>query len=172
MTITKPTAGSLTPYAQYYIDKVNQQDLIEALSDSRSALVDWMSALSEEQGDYRYAPGKWTVKEVVRHMVDVERILCYRAFRFSRKDATALPGFEENDYIRHTEHLALPWKVIITEYSAVRASSLSLYEAMSMDMLDFPGLANNTPYSARILGFMTVGHQLHHAQILHDRYGL
>src|SRR5690606_24775222 len=117
-----------------------------------------------------YQPNKWTTKEVVRHIIDCERVYAYRALRFSRFDNTELAGFDENKYIDQIKNTEQTLPDLLTEYLIVRNATIALYKTMSNEMLDYKGIANKVIFSARTLGFMTVGHDLHHCNFIREKY--
>lgn len=168
--IIKPNATHAPAYSSDYIALVPTENLLLELENSRDDLLSLIETLNEELGDYAYAPGKWTMKELVRHIIDAERIFVYRAFRFSRKDLAPLPGFDEDAYVAITKGMQWSWKQIADDFRAVRASSFTLYASLTDDMLDHVGTANGHPYSPRALGYMTVGHHLHHTHVLRAKY--
>ncbi|RZK26331.1 MAG: DinB family protein [Hymenobacter sp.] len=129
-----------------------------------------LARLTEAQALMRYAPGKWTPKEMLLHIIDTERIFTYRALRFARGDAQSLPGFDENDFAANCEANDRPLSSLLTEYHAVRAATLALFGSLNAAQLDRAGLANGAPTSVRALVFITAGHERHHLAILRERY--
>lgn len=129
-----------------------------------------LSRLTEAQALLRYAPGKWTPKEVLLHLIDTERIFTYRALRFARGDAQSLPGFDENEFAANSEANDRPLSDLLTEYHAVRAATLALFGSFNAAQLDRVGLANGGATSVRALVFITAGHERHHLAILRERY--
>lgn len=168
--ITKPNKIDTPTYYHYYIDLVQQTDLIHALTESRDELLELIKTISSDLENHAYAPSKWTIKELLRHIVDTERIFQYRAFRFSRFDSTELAGFDENIYIANNKDLTYTLSDLADEFLHLRNSSISLFKGFTDDMLDFKGVANKTQVTARGIGFMIVGHQLHHVKVLEERY--
>ena len=120
--------------------------------------------------DYRYAEGKWTIKDIIQHVIDTERIFAYRALRFSRNDKTPLPSFEESDYADNTDSNKRSIQDLLTEFSAVRHSTLLFYKSLSEEQLKRIGTASNNPISVRALGFVMIGHQKHHQKVFEERY--
>ena len=120
--------------------------------------------------DYRYAEGKWTIKEIIQHIIDTERILAYRALRISRNDSTPLPGFDENNYANNTAANTRSLQDLLTELSAVRHSNLLLFKSFSKEQLLSRGIASDQPISVRAIGFMLIGHQKHHQKVFAERY--
>ena len=123
-----------------------------------------------EKFDYRYAEGKWTIKDIIQHIIDAERIFGYRALRISRNDKTPLPGFMENDYIENTNANGRSIQDLLTEFSAVRHSNLLLFKNFSEEQLVRLGTASNHTISVRALGFLMIGHQKHHQKVFQERY--
>jgi len=120
--------------------------------------------------DYRYAEGKWTIKDIIQHIIDTERIFGYRALRISRNDQTPLPGFEENDYVKNTNANSRSVQELLSEFSAVRHSTLYLFKSFSKEQLTRMGTASNHPISVRAIGFLNIGHLIHHQKVFEERY--
>jgi uncharacterized damage-inducible protein DinB len=157
-------------YYHSYISRVHDNDLVTALENGEKTLIDFLNTIPEPKLDYKYQEDKWSVKEVIIHMLDVERIFAYRALRFSRNDQTPLPGFDENDYIPYVEAPARSLSSLIEEYKALRKSTIELFKNMSADMGRRTGIANGKEISVRALGFIIPGHELHHIEIIKERY--
>lgn len=169
MKIIKPKIDEYPNYCQYFFDLV-QDDLMLELEKSKKNTLDFIKSISLEKENFSYQDGKWTTKEVLRHIIDCERVYTYRAFRFSRFDGTELKGFDENLYISNTKNLNISLSDIETEYESIRNSTISLFLSMNQEMLDFKGNANKVVFTARSLAFMTVGHNLHHINFLKNNY--
>lgn len=166
-----PNPEHAPAYALYYFRQAAAHtDLLEALKTSGSATSSFIRALPEDKGLFRYADGKWSLKEVIAHVNDTERIFLERALRFSRQDRTHLPGFEENDYAPLARANERSFDELATEFEAIRISTVSLFTYMTTDMLDFVGTANGNPLSARSAGWIMVGHAAHHCRIANERY--
>ena len=120
--------------------------------------------------DYSYAEGKWTIKEIIQHIIDTERIFAYRALRISRNDKTPLPGFDENDYVDNTNAKRRGIQDLLSEFSAVRHSNLLMYKSFSDEQLRRIGIASNNEVSVRALGFLILGHLKHHQKVFQERY--
>lgn len=157
-------------YFHYYFDLVETNDLVLELQKSKHSTIDFIQSIPKEKEDYAYSDGKWTIKEVFRHIIDSERVYAYRAFRFSRFDNTELAGFDENKYIENVNSIHFSLKDLLLEYVNLRDSTINLFETMTDQMLDFKGTANNMKTSARILGYMTVGHNIHHYNFIKKHY--
>jgi hypothetical protein len=162
--------STVPTFYKRYVEHVKDLDLLEALMLSSQETVSLVRSISEEKGDHRYAPGKWSVRELLCHMLDTERILAYRALRFARNDGTPLPGFEENDYAPEANAQNRTLKKIADQMEHLRQTSYDLFADMTPEMLQRKGLANNVELSVINLGFIISGHECHHRQILKDRY--
>jgi len=162
-----------TEYAEHYgtyIAKVPGTDLLEVLDSERRKMAQLFAGRAEAQGDFRYAPGKWTVKETIGHISDAERIFTYRALRIGRDDKTPLPGFEQDDFIRSGGFAARTLADVLEEFASVRAATLTLFRSFGEEAWSRRGLASQKEVTARALGFITAGHQIHHRMILEERY--
>lgn len=157
-------------FYQNYVRLVIDADMREALITSGKALDHLISDIPPDKHDYAYASGKWTVKEVLCHIVDAERIFVYRALSFSRNDKNNLPGFDENAYVPESNASARSIESIQLEIVNLRASTIDFFNSCSEEMLDRKGIANNTEMSVRTLGYVVSGHAIHHLQILKQRY--
>ncbi|HTF19928.1 MAG TPA: DinB family protein [Chryseolinea sp.] len=158
------------PFYRAYVHLVKDQDLFDNFEQSGALTQQMLSKISEDNGNYSYAPGKWTIKEVLCHMIDTERIFAYRAMRFGRNDKTPLPGFEENDYAPEANAHNRTVAVIAAEMNRLRLTTIDLYRSFTPAMLLRKGTANNSEISVLNLGFVISGHETHHRNILNDRY--
>ncbi|MBS7230588.1 DinB family protein [Flavobacterium psychroterrae] len=157
------------PFANY-VREAGEVNLIEELEISLHDFIRFVQNIPLDKFDYRYAEGKWTIKEIIQHLIDCERIFAYRALRFSRNDKTELPGFEENDYVDNTDANKRGIQDLLTELSAVRHSTLLFYKSLSDDQLKRIGTASTHQISAGALGFVIIGHQKHHQKVFVERY--
>ncbi len=153
-----------------YIEQAGEGDLIEELEISLHDFIKFVQNIPMDKFDFRYAEAKWTIKEIIQHVIDTERIFAYRALRISRNDKTPLSGFDENEYIVNTDANQRNIQSLLTELSAVRHSNLFLYKSFSVEQLKRIGTASNNEISVRALGFVTIGHQKHHQRIFEERY--
>lgn len=160
----------LAPYLQNYLRKARGNTVLEAQENALTRTVALFSGIREERGVYRYATDKWSIKEVLQHLNDCERIFAYRALRFARNDATALPPFEENEYTPASEADRLPLAAILAEHQAIRASTLALFASFSPVMMARAGMASGNRVSVEQLGFIAAGHAEHHCDIHEERY--
>lgn len=166
----RPDFESIPPYYKGYVNHVKDFDLFEALQQSAIRSVSLVSSIPEERGEYRYEPGKWSIKELLCHVMDAERIFTYRALRFSRNDKTPLSAFEENDYAPEANAHARTLQQLAGEIGRLRETTIDLYKSFTPAMLLRTGSANNTTVSVLNLGFIISGHEMHHCKILTDRY--
>ena len=160
-------------YASFYSPYLNafgDVTLMEELEISLHDFIRFVQNIPMDKFDYRYEQGKWNIKEIIQHVIDTERIFAYRALRISRNDQTALPGFDENDYVNNTEAANRSIQDLLTEFSAVRHSNLFLFKSLSDEQLRRIGTASNTAVSVRAIGFIMIGHQKHHQKVFEERY--
>jgi uncharacterized damage-inducible protein DinB len=157
-------------YCHYFFDLVKTDDLITELEESYHFTQEIFKLITPEKENFSYLPNKWTIKEVIRHIIDCERVYTYRAFRFSRFDKTELAGFNENEYIENIKKAEQSLIELIEEYENVRKSTISLFKKLTNEMLDFKGTANKVNFTARTLGFMTIGHNIHHINFIKTIY--
>jgi uncharacterized damage-inducible protein DinB len=168
--IYKPTE-TVAPFYQRYINQVpDDGNLLIHLEDIFSETEELIQPLSEDKMNFRYAPGKWTIKDMLVHMSDSERIFIYRALRFSRGDETALAGFEESLFAEYARANEREKEDILREFSLVREASIAFVESLSDEALNRKGTANGYPVSVRLLINMIYGHHKHHLNILRERY--
>ena len=157
-------------YYQAYIDLVGEEELLTALEKSGEKALAFLNAIPEDKMHTAYAEGKWSIKEIILHLIDSERIFAYRALRFARHDQTDLPGYEHDEYVERSNANSRSKADLLSEYKALRMCTLNLYRSFDESMLSFIGRANNNPMSARALGFIIVGHEIHHTRIITGRY--
>jgi len=171
--IARPAADEYAPFYGSYVARVPDiDDAISTLARQQDRFGRTLSLLSDEDAGHRYAPGKWSVKELLGHVVDVERVFAYRLLRIARADATPLPGFDENAYVPAARFDARQLADLLGEWSAVRAASIVLVRGIPADAWNRAGTANGQPISARALLYVMLGHVEHHLNVLHTRYGV
>jgi hypothetical protein len=170
MTMARPEPGEFAPYYEKYIALVPGKDAVSALESQRVQTMQLFAGRGERDGNFRYAADKWTVKEVVGHLTDSERIFTYRALRIARGDQTPMAGFEQDDYVRGGGFNERPLASLVEEFAQVRSATLALFRSMGKEAWLRRGTANKNEVSARALAFITAGHELHHRQILEERY--
>jgi hypothetical protein len=168
--IERPAMQDVPLYCHQYIDLVKGTNLLKIFeSDAENTFKFYMS-IPKDKEDFSYAPGKWTVKEILNHVNDQERIFCYRALRFSRKDPTELHGFEQQIYNKNAKATFRSLVDLVHEFKSVRMATLTLFNHLDPDMLDFYGIANNLRVSPRIIGWMIPGHNIHHCNVIREKY--
>lgn len=170
--LQRPDPDEFAPFYQGYIEKVPAGDVLEHLHRQGERTSALLAAIPEAKGMFAYAPGKWTVKRLVQHLVDGERLFCYRAMCIARGEQGSLPGFDENAYADQDGSDARPLAQIAAEYATVRAATLTLYAGMTDAVSRRRGTANGKSVTVRALLWMTAGHELHHLTILRERYGI
>jgi len=168
--ITRPNEESIIPFLKTYTDKVKSDDLMAELHQNKLDFEEFIQTIPEQKEQYTYAEGKWTVLQLIQHIIDCERLYYHRAFRFSRLDKTELSGFDVDLAMDGIDKDRLDIKHQLKEFSNLRQASIDLYETMGCDQLDFVGKANGIPMTARIQGYVTVGHCVYHMEKLKELY--
>ncbi|WP_294823896.1 DinB family protein [uncultured Flavobacterium sp.] len=171
MKITDIAANEYAPYQESYIKLVDPSySLIEELEISVHNLVHFVREIPMDKYDYRYAEGKWTIKDILQHLIDSERIFAYRALRFSRNDTTELPGFDENLYAANAHGDDRSINELLTEMSALRHANIMMFKSFNPEDMLRKGTASGYTVSVRAFGFLLIGHQNHHIKVFKERY--
>lgn len=171
--LERPQPSEYLAYYATYITKVpDDGDVLELLGAQEAEIRRLAAACSADQEEHRYAPGKWSVREVMGHLIDAERIFGHRAFRIGRGDETPLPGFDENRYIADSDYHSRPLASLVDELGLAREANLALFRNLPQEAWQRIGTANGHPVSVRALAFILAGHTNHHLAILGERYGV
>lgn len=168
--LQRPEQGEYSPYFDRYISLVPDGDIIEMLARNADSLIGLIREQPAEFADYAYAEGKWTVKEVVGHICDAERVFAYRLLHFARGDQAPLPSFDENMYVPAGRFNERTLESLLEEFAAVRQATIALVAGLPDEAWSLSGIANDNPMSARAAAYNIVGHELHHREILLSRY--
>ena len=171
-TIQRPGADEHSPYYSAYIALVPDGSLVDLLFDQQLESLRMLRGVDDERGLFAYAPGKWTIKEVIGHLCDTERIFTYRALRFARGDEQPLAGFNENTYVPAGRFNERRMNDLLNEFQAIRAATIHLFRHLDEDELSRRGVANDNPITVRALGYIVAGHERHHVKLLRERYAL
>jgi hypothetical protein len=166
----RPQPGENAPYYDRYISRVPGSDVLAALDDQRRQMLLLLSGRTEADGDLRYAPDKWSLREVLGHLNDTERIMSYRALRIARGDATPIEGYEQDDYVRNGPFGRTSLADLIEDYIAVRRATVSLFRNLDEAAWTRRGVANKNEVTVRALAYIIAGHELHHRGILEEKY--
>ena len=169
-TIGRPQPGEYAPYYERYIGLVQGEDILDTLDQQRREIMLLLCGRDDEEGDFRYAPDKWSAKEVLGHVCDTERIMSYRALRIARGDRTPIEGFEQDYYARNAPFRQRPLAEVIEDYIAVRRATLTLLRNLDDAAWARRGIANKNEVSVRALAYLIAGHELHHRRILEEKY--
>ncbi len=173
MAIARPDPSEYNPYYGRYLDQLpGGADPVDLLERGEREIHDLLSPLGDERARHRYAPGKWSIKELVVHVIDTERIFAYRLLRIARGDTTPLAGFEQDSYAPASEADRRSLADILAEYHAVRAATLTLAGSLSAEALARQGTASGYPVSARALVYIMAGHERHHLRMLREKYAV
>jgi len=166
----KPDSAEYAPYYARYISLVESHDIVTTLDRQEEETRRMLATLTEADGDYRYAPGKWSVKEVLGHIIDAERIFACRALLIARNDRTPLPGFEQDAYVEQAGFGAQRVGDLLTEFSAVRRTTVLLFRKLPSEAWQRRGIADNKEISVRAIAWIIAGHELHHRKVLKEKY--
>ena len=166
----RPEPNEYPTFYKGYVDAVSGGDLLNILSQTNQNTLELLTALPEEKWDYRYAEDKWSIKEVISHLSDCERIFVNRALRFARNDTTPLPGFEQNDYVPQSDASSRSLTDIAKEFAAIRNATIPLFQSFTEEMWGRSGTASGGGITVRAIGFVIAGHEQHHQNILRERY--
>ncbi len=169
--VGRPDLSEFAPFYAGYIERVTEEPLV-ALERQADATASILRRIPAASSGHRYADGKWTVREMIGHMADTERIMSYRALRIARGDGTPLPGFDEGAYAKTAGADARDWPDLVQDLSVVRSATVALFRSFDADAWRRSGVANGAAISVRALGHIIVGHERHHLHILQSRYGL
>ncbi|MFD2874379.1 DinB family protein [Mucilaginibacter ximonensis] len=167
----KPEPAAYEHYYRAYIELVDQEPILEKLESLKNSTFKLLSNLTDEQANHAYAPGKWTVKQLAGHLIDAERTFAYRAFAFSRGQAE-LPGFEENIYVERANSNDRPIQDLAAELKTLREANLYMLRAMTPQQIETHGIANGHPIQVNTIVYQMAGHEVHHLNLLRDRYGI
>lgn len=162
--------GDFIPYQKAYLDRLPHGDVTTLLAKNIIVTENFLESIPPEKLNYRYAEGKWTIKEVLGHMIDTERIMCYRALCIARGEKQSLPGFEENDYVVASNADYRNFNELIDEYVLVRQATIAMVRSFTLEMINTRGTANNHPITVNVLCRVIAGHELHHVAIIKERY--
>jgi len=173
MTSTgRPETVEYAPFYAGYVARVTEDDILSVLAAQKDEIALLARSLPATKQSYRYAEGKWTIGEVVSHLIDGERVFGYRAFCFSRGEQAALPGFDENEYVSTSRAGDAPLVALADEFGAVRDSNLAFLRRLGADVWTRTGTASGAPISVRALAWIMAGHPRHHLAVLRERYGV
>ncbi|MCK8480656.1 DinB family protein [Psychroserpens algicola] len=170
MTKDDLSKSEYNPYYQTYIEKAGTLTLKDGLKRNGDLTVAFLKTIPEDKLEFRYEVNKWTVKEIVQHLIDTERVFMYRALCIARKDKTLFPGYDQDNYALTCDANRRSMRSLINEFKAVRLSSVMLFESFTTDMLTEIGIASNSNLSPRAVAFITIGHENHHCKIIKERY--
>lgn len=166
----RPDLSRVGNWYHNYINMVTEDELSEAFNKESASFIRFLETIPPKKYDYGYAEGKWTIKEVLQHIIDAERIFSYRALRFARKDKTPLAGFDENSFAQESKAGSRNWDKLVEEFKVVRRCSELLFQSFDDDQLQSDGISSNSPNYVLALGFILIGHAMHHQKIIKERY--
>lgn len=167
---TRPESGEYAEWYAAYIGQTAGNDFLQALKAADEALYEMLGNLSDERAEKAYAPGKWTIKDLMQHLIDSEWIFAYRALRFARLDTTDLPGFDHDGYVEPAAANQRRMKDLLDDQKQLRQATMALFKSFGDEALLLAGTANGNKVSVRALAWIIAGHQLHHLKIIKERY--
>ena len=168
--MARPDLSRVPEWYHRYINQAEENDLAEALEAQASSFAQFLQTIPVDKRNYRYAEGKWTIKEILQHIIDAERIFAYRALCFARKDSTPLPSFDENSYADNSKASSRGWNEMVEEFNVVRKSTQLLFRSFDKEQLETTGTASGKPVYVLAIGFIIAGHINHHISIIKERY--
>lgn len=171
-TLVRPQPSEYNAWYAGYVARVPDGDIVAILDEQMHATAELLAGLSEAQGDYRYAPDKWSIKELVSHVADGERVFIYRALRFSRGDATPCAGFDEKRWVPRSGAARRTLRDVADEFRAVRLATIAFVRSLDDEQALATGIANDQPVTVRGLVYVVAGHEAHHLAVLRERYGV
>ncbi len=166
----RPDLSKIPAFYHNYIQQVNGTDLMEAMKKQSKDIFIFLKSIPAEKRNFRYAKGKWSIKEMLQHILDTERVFAYRSLCIARKETASLPGFDENNYADNSKAKKRDWSEMIEELKVVRRSTEILYDSFDREQMATFGISNNNPISVSAIGFIMVGHINHHIKVIKERY--
>lgn len=165
-----PDTSEFAHFYSTYVGLIDKTNIINSLNEQMHEVFTLVNSVSGEKAYYSYAPGKWTLKEVIGHIIETERVFSYRALAISRSDGAELPGMDQDDYMENNNYNKRSLANLSNEYLAVRVSTIHLLNSMTKEMIGKKGIASGTEVSVRALAFIIAGHNRHHLDIIKERY--
>lgn len=172
MTLGPPLETEYAPYYRGYVGHVTEEEILPVLRSQLDALDVLLGRVTTERETYRYAEGKWSIREVIGHLIDAERVFGYRSFSIARGERNNLPGFDENEYMLSAPYDRIDLEDLLSEFRLVRHSNIAMLRNLDEEAWMRIGTANESPVSVRALAFIMAGHLRHHMEVLRERYGL
>lgn len=170
LTIPRPVDTEYAPYFRQYVAQVPPGNILDLLATQTDETIATLGGLTDAQARHRYAPGKWSIKEVVGHLCEAERVFAYRAQAFAHNDPTPQPGWDENAYVANAPYDRRPLASLLDELRTARAATVALFAGFDDEQLERRGVANSREYTVRSLAYITAGHERHHLKIIRERY--
>ncbi len=167
----KPIEGKeFDPYYSSYVNRVKENTVVNILQNGLDSSFTFYNSIAKDKWSFSYAEGKWTIKEILLHLIDAERVFAYRTLCVSRKEELELPGFDHDEYLKNSNAKSRSHESLIEEYEAVRKASISLFKSFDEETLSYLGVANGSAISVKGLAYIIAGHELHHNSVIKERY--
>ncbi len=170
LTFSRPEQNEYAEYYEKYVSLVKEDNILAVLKNNKSETQNLLVEISEEKALFRYAPGKWSIKELLGHIIDTERIFAYRALRFARNDQVKIEGFEQDAYIENASFDDCKFTELTAEFAFVRDANILMFQNLSNEAWQRSGIASENSVSVRALAYLIAGHEIHHINILKERY--
>jgi len=165
----RPQAGEYNPYYETYIGKISEVDIVAVLRAQLDSTLAFLSKVPADKVDYAYAPGKWTLRQVFGHVLDMEWVFAARAFHFARAVPGDLPGVDQDDTMKVVDFTTTPWPALLEQWRHVRSANIALFESFDADAWERKGIASGHPVTVRALAYIIAGHERHHVGVIRDR---
>lgn len=166
----RPAENEYAPYYQKYVSLIPNGNILQMMEKQNEQFCEFLAQFDEERANYRYEEGKWTLKEVIGHLVDVELVFMYRALRFSRNDKEKLHGFEQDDFIANSDFSKLTLSELVEQFYHMRKAAIPMFSSFTDEMCTRTGTASDCSFSVRAIAYIMVGHVIHHMRIIHSKY--
>ncbi len=170
--MTRPHTAEAAPYYFKYIDLITSDDIVPAIQAQKDETVRFLEGISEEKSLYAYAPGKWTIRELLNHVNDGERVFLYRAFWFARGFQDALPSFEQDVAVQFAQANQTSWAQLVAEFKTVRWATITFFQNLPDEAWSRTGVASDNEVSVRAIAYIIAGHVTHHTHVLREKYGI
>lgn len=166
----RPALENAPEWYHRYINQVEEDEILLALENQTTLTNSFFEKVPIDKREFRYAEGKWSIKDIIQHIIDTERIFAYRVLRFARNDETVLPGYDENNYADNAKADTRSWDDLLEEFNAVRLTTKILFKSLNDEQLNLVGIASGNPISVHSLGFIIAGHANHHINVIKEKY--
>ena len=166
----RPAESEYAPYYKKYVSLISKGNILQVMEKQNEQFCEFLAQFDEERANYRYAKGKWSIKEVIAHLIDVELVFLYRALRFSRNDKASLHGFEQDEFIANGDFSKLTLSELVEQFYHMRKATIPMFSAFTDEMWSRKGTASNNSFTVRAIAYIMAGHVIHHMRVIHQKY--